>query len=66
MTAPSTNMPSIWSAADGKHDGLYWPVTKDEKESPLGPLMAKATAEGYFDKTDPKKHEHAPVSRLLL
>ena len=31
----------------GKHDGLYWPVAAGEPESPIGPLIADATAEGY-------------------
>jgi len=31
----------------GKHDGLYWSVRSGEEESPIGPLMADATAEGY-------------------
>src|SRR6202042_105883 len=31
----------------GQHDGLYWPVQPGEKESPIGPLMASARAEGY-------------------
>jgi hypothetical protein len=31
----------------GQHDGLYWPVSGDEKQSPLGPLVAQARAEGY-------------------
>jgi hypothetical protein len=31
----------------GKHDGLYWPVKAGEEESPLGPLIANAEAEGY-------------------
>ncbi len=31
----------------GKHDGLYWPVSSGEEESPIGPLIADATAEGY-------------------
>ena len=31
----------------GTHNGLYWPVTGDEPESPIGPLVASATAEGY-------------------
>lgn len=30
-----------------KHDGLYWKVSEGEKESPLGPLVAQASAEGY-------------------
>jgi Protein of unknown function (DUF2950) len=31
----------------GKQDGLYWPVSSGQKESPIGPLIADATAEGY-------------------
>jgi hypothetical protein len=31
----------------GKHDGLFWEVKDGERESPLGPLIASATAEGY-------------------
>jgi hypothetical protein len=30
-----------------KKDGLYWPVAAGEAESPMGPLVAAATAEGY-------------------
>jgi Protein of unknown function (DUF2950) len=31
----------------GEHNGLYWPVAEGAPESPIGPLIAKATAEGY-------------------
>jgi len=31
----------------GKKDGLYWPTAAGEQESPLGELVADATAEGY-------------------
>jgi len=31
----------------GKRDGLYWPTQADESLSPLGPLLAAATSEGY-------------------
>ena len=31
----------------GKHNGLYWPVSSGEDVSPIGPLMADATGEGY-------------------
>jgi hypothetical protein len=31
----------------GKRDGLYWPVGAGEAESPMGPLVASARAEGY-------------------
>jgi hypothetical protein len=31
----------------GKKDGLYWPIAAGEAASPLGELVARATAEGY-------------------
>jgi hypothetical protein len=31
----------------GKRDGLYWPASQGEDESPLGELVAQATREGY-------------------
>ena len=34
-------------SAPGKRDGLYWPTKADERLSPLGPLLAAATSEGY-------------------
>ena len=34
-------------SSSGKKDGLYWNVKAGEPESPLGPLAARAQAEGY-------------------
>jgi len=34
-------------SAKGKHDGLYWESKPGEPESPVGPLVAAAHAEGY-------------------
>ena len=31
----------------GKKDGLYWPTSPGEEPSPLGQLVAEATAQGY-------------------
>jgi hypothetical protein len=31
----------------GKENGLYWPTSKGQKRSPLGDLVASASAEGY-------------------
>jgi len=31
----------------GKHNGLYWVTAEGESESPIGPLVASASAEGY-------------------
>ncbi len=34
-------------SSPGRHDGLYWPASAFEEQSPLGPLAAQAAAEGY-------------------
>jgi Protein of unknown function (DUF2950) len=34
----------------GTHNGLYWPAGKGEKESPFGPLIARAGEAGYSGK----------------
>lgn len=40
------------SSSVGKRDGLYWvKVAEDEDESPLGPLVAYAAADGYSART---------------
>lgn len=35
----------------GAKDGLYWPAAAGEEQSPFGPLVAEARAEGYTGKT---------------
>src|SRR5271157_1711777 len=37
---------NIWSK-EGQHDGLYWRAASGEPQSPIGPLVASAVAEGY-------------------
>ncbi len=32
---------------EGTHDGLYWKTTTGEPDSPIGPLVAEASLEGY-------------------
>lgn len=39
----------------GQEDGLYWPEAAGQPRSPLGPLAAQATADGY--KADPSHHQ---------
>jgi hypothetical protein len=34
-------------SSPGKKNGLYWAAKEGESESPIGPLIADATAEGY-------------------
>jgi hypothetical protein len=31
----------------GTRDGLFWPLSEDDEQSPFGPLVAEARAEGY-------------------
>ena len=33
---------------EGQHNGLYWKVAEGEPQSPIGPLVASAVAEGYI------------------
>ncbi len=43
---------SKFRSTPGKQDGLYWEVKSGELESPLGPQVAQASAEGY------EHHDH--------
>ncbi len=47
----------------GKHDGLYWKVSEGEKESPLGPLVAAAAADGHSG--NPNEPYHGYFYRIL-
>lgn len=49
----------------GKHNGLYWPTTEGQPESPLGPLAAFATSEGYVVKPDAHAPFHGYYFRML-
>ena len=49
----------------GKHDGLYWPVAAGEPESPIGPLIADATEEGYKTGTGTPIPFHGYYYRVL-
>ena len=40
------------TSSPGKRDGLYWPTKAGEASSPLGPLVARARAEGYSRRAD--------------
>jgi hypothetical protein len=50
----------------GKHDGLYWQTKENEPPSPLGPLLAAATREGYTDSVSkPLAPYHGYFYRIL-
>lgn len=50
---------------DGKQNGLYWPSPEGQPQSPLGPLVAFATAEGYSKKSDSHIPFHGYYFHLL-
>ena len=53
-------------SSEGKRDGLYYEVSGDETESPLGPAFARARDEGYLKEgvARPEPY-HGYVYRLL-
>jgi len=51
VSGGSTNYAQRFKSTPGKKDGLFWPATGNEPESPFGPLVAKAQMEGYGAKT---------------
>jgi len=55
-------------SSEGKHDGLYWETKDGEEESPLGPLIAKASEEGYPDKAglDQREPYHGYFYKILF
>jgi len=50
---------------EGKQDGLYWPQVEGQARSPLGPLVAYATAEGFKAKPDSHEPFHGYYFRML-
>jgi Protein of unknown function (DUF2950) len=50
---------------EGKKDGLYWPPIEGQPRSPLGPLVAFATAEGFKVKPDSHQPFHGYYFRML-
>jgi hypothetical protein len=49
----------------GKHDGLFWETQAGEPPSPLGPLLAAATSEGYPSDSVPLAPYHGYFYRIL-
>lgn len=49
----------------GKQNGLYWQSAEGQSASPLGPLAAFATAEGYTAKPDAHAPFHGYYFRML-
>lgn len=53
-----------FASTPGKRDGLYWQTASNEPPSPLGPLVAQASREGYSGK-DGTKAFHGYYFRML-
>jgi hypothetical protein len=50
----------------GQHNGLYWEVSDGEPQSPIGPLVASAVADGYVkDKAGPPTPYHGYLFHVL-
>jgi len=54
-------------STEGKKDGLYWPTSGNELQSPLGEGFARARAEGYLQEGQPTKGApfHGYIYRML-
>src|SRR5262249_35330327 len=52
-------------SSPGKKDGLYWPTKEGEPPSPLGPLVVKASSEGYKGKSGTPTPYHGYYFRML-
>ncbi len=50
---------------EGKQNGLYWPAPEGQPKSPLGPLAAFATAEGYTVQPNAHQSFHGYYFRIL-
>ena len=52
-------------STEGMHDGLYWKTADNEPPSPVGPLLAAASDEGYTRKVGEPTPFHGYIFRLL-
>jgi hypothetical protein len=50
---------------EGKHNGLYWKTADNETPSPVGPLLAAASGEGYRRQQGQPTPFHGYIYRLL-
>jgi len=52
-------------SSKSQRDGLYWPTKEGEDPSPLGPLYAEATAQGYSPERGKGRPYHGYLYRVL-
>ena len=55
-----------FASTAGKKDGLYWPTSANEPQSPLGPLVVRASSEGYKKGDGSPQPYHGYYFRPLL
>jgi hypothetical protein len=53
-----------FESSPGRRDGLFWPPVAGEPDSPLGPLLVKASREGYRKGSSPQAY-HGYYFKLL-
>ena len=49
----------------GSHDGLYWKTAAGQPQSPIGPLVAAAAAQGYVEHPGTRTPYHGYYYRIL-
>jgi hypothetical protein len=52
-------------STEGKKDGLFWPTAEGAEQSPFGPLVADARAEGYRRKAGGPTPYHGYLFKVL-
>ena len=65
MARPRNNTRLKFISDPGKQNGLYWKSPEGQPESPLGPLAAFATSEGYNAKPEGHTPFHGYYFRML-
>jgi hypothetical protein len=63
--APAGRYASFFVSSEGKQDGLYWKTTENKPPSPIGPVLAFASAEGYNIKQGESAPFHGYFYRIL-
>ena len=54
------------ASSPGQTNGLYWPSESEAEASPLGPMVAEAQAEGYFNTSRDSKTGPQPFHGYLF
>jgi Protein of unknown function (DUF2950) len=54
-----------FKSVSGQQNGLYWEVAEGQPESPIGPLVARATRQGYGQQSGSPEPFHGYYYRIL-